>query len=225
MNIKPLSRSDTRIDISDIPEDKLIPGIKQARIRKPKSNYKVDKDKFSPIDFCQTPPEALLPLYDFIPAHSVIWESAAGGRSLVTAFKNNGYGVYDTDLQDGDAYNFFEFAILPELYFAQITNPPYGIKRQWVQRSYELGKPFCLLMPVEFLGTQGLHKLWKEYGQTQQIFFTQRINFHMPIKGSENKETGWKSSAQFPTCWYCWNMNLPRDNMVYDLKTKDWWIK
>ncbi len=193
---------------------------KKSRAMKPKTNYKVEQGKFSSIDFCNTPEHALDPLRDFLFGSPLPkWESAMGKGNLFNAMVDWGMRVYGSDIQGG--IDFFTWS--PPEKCIQVTNPPFGLKKQWTQRSYELGMPFALLMPVEFLGTQGLHKLWRKYGQTQHIFFTQRINFDMPVKGLEGPD-GWKSSAQFPTCWYCFGLDLPKDNMVYDLKEGAWWI-
>lgn len=169
--------------------------------RKPKRN-----NKGGPLDNCYTPSHAVLPLLPFISRPSVIWESAPGENFMVDAFVNQGYAVaFRSD------YDFFDWE--PDFpYTVQVTNPPYSLKYKWLKRSYELGKPFALLLPVESIGASSGNRLIAEYG-AQIILMTQRVNFYMPNKGYEG-------SAQFPVLWWTWKLNLPKDIMVWDSKNE-----
>lgn len=172
---------------------------------KPKLNYKTDTHKFSKIDFCETPFYAVEPLFPYIPKHWVVWESADGNGNISREFTRMGYHVIGSDIQRGT--NFFEFS--PGMFNVQITNPPYGIKYEWLARSYELEKPFALLLPVETLGAAKAQVLFDKY-DVQIIFLSRRVDFKMPDKG-------WASKAQFPTAWFTYGLSLPKDIMFYDL--------
>jgi hypothetical protein len=63
--------------------------------------------------------------------------------------------------------------------------------------------PFALLMPVEMLGTAKGQRLFDKYG-IEVIFMSPRVDFYMPNKGWEG------GGAQFPTAWFTWKLNLPK---------------
>ncbi|MHA2094578.1 MAG: hypothetical protein ACW98F_08115, partial [Candidatus Hodarchaeales archaeon] len=84
-----------------------------------------------------------------------------------------------------------------------VTNPPYSIKYAWLEKCYEYEMPFALLMPVEMLGTAKGQRLFDKYG-IEVIFMSPRVDFYMPNKGWEG------GGAQFPTAWFTWKLNLPK---------------
>lgn len=180
----------------------------QGRKMKPKNSSKnTERDK------CQTPPYALDPLLPFLSKDVRIWEPACGELHLYDALADKGHRVIATDLYDGPEYDFFEYQ--PEQWDIQLTNPPFSLKYKWLERSYALGKPFALLVPVEILGSVTAQNMMKEHG-FEIMLLDQRIDFKMP-------SAGWGGSgAQFPTLWLTWKI-LPEKVMfgnVREGKTK-----
>ena len=197
---------------------------------KPKENKGYNLGTY---DECQTPPYALEPLmihlltcslYNFGKTRLIIWECAAGMRILAKRLSNYGHNVISTDITDPAGNGDF-FEIEPEnKNYIIVTNPPYSLKYQWVERCYELGKPFALLMPVEMLGTAKGQKLFDKYG-IEVIFMSPRVDFYMPNKGYEG------AGAQFPTAWFTWKLNLPKQinfatlNKPQRSELKEYWEK
>ena len=148
------------------------------------------------MDMCNTPPyplESLIPYLD-----GRIRETACGKHNyLGKALELVGYSVTATDIQDG--VNFFDIKSL-ESDEIQVTNPPYGIKYQWVEHSFKLQRPFALLLPVEARAMFG--SLVRKYGDIEILYLHPRVDFDMPNEGL------W-SSAQFPVAWFCWQL-LPK---------------
>lgn len=175
---------------------------------KPKVNRKGNKHKVSNYDSCQTPPYALVPLLPYVHKDWIVWESARGDGRLVRALKNSGYKrLISTDLKP-DGVDFFLWK--PRVWDVSITNPPYSVKYHWLKRCYELGKPFALLMPVEMVGAKTSQNLFNRFG-IQIIFMDKRIDFRMPkLKWSGN-------GSQFPTAWYTWKLNLPKDMLFVEI--------
>jgi len=185
-------------------------------------------------DNCQTPPYALEPLYQYIDT-SFVWECAAGKGVLARQLNKVGIGTVATDisLSKGVTYNdfmsnggiqvFTNGSSQPDL-CTIVTNPPYSIKYEWLERCYELGKPFALLMPVEMLGTAKGQRLFNEHG-IEVIFMSPRVDFYMPNKGYEG------GGAQFPTAWFTWKLNLPNQinfatlNKPKRSELKEYWEK
>lgn len=172
---------------------------------KPKLNHKGDKNVSQGIDQCQTPSYAVEVLLPYLSKEWVIWESAAGNRNIVRYLTSQGYtNIIDTDILDTDYYNFFTFT--PKFH-VQITNPPYSIKYDWLERSLELYTPFALLVPVEMIAAKKTDTLRRKYlgddKEFEYIIPNQRIDFTMPNKGDNG-------SAQFPTMWLCYGLNIGR---------------
>lgn len=182
---------------------------------KPKLNQAGNIYEPKSYDACQTPAYAIDPLLSYLDTDWVIWEPAAGEGYLVEAFYDSGFKteqVLISDILTGQ--NFFEYD--PDHWDCLITNPPYSIKYQWLERCYSFEKPFALLVPVEMLGTKSAQVLLKEYG-FEMMLLDKRVNFKMPNKG-------WDSRAQFPVFWLCWQM-LPQQIMFGELKMVSGWRK
>ena len=161
---------------------------------KPKENKGYNTGTY---DECQTPPYALEPLYPYLPFH--IWECAAGEMVLANALVDKGYTVLAADILWRKEDDFFMDRRVDATI---VTNPPYSIKYEWLERCYLLGNPFALLMPVEMLGTAKGQRLFDKYG-IEMIFMSPRVDFYMPHKGWEG------GGAQFPTAWFTWKLELP----------------
>ena len=175
---------------------------------KPKINRKGNKNKVSNYDTCQTPAYAIEPLLRFIPLQTIIWEPARGEGILARALNVAGYHrMISTELKP-DGVDFFKW--IPHVFDCIVTNPPYSIKYDWLERCYSLGKPFALLMPVEMISAAKAIKMFQFY-RIQIIFMYPRIDFKMP-------KLGWSGAgAQFPTCWYTWKLHLPKDIMFHNV--------
>ena len=150
-------------------------------------------------DDYQTPPYALKPLLPYIPKDWVVWECAAGKGYLSAAFIRLGYRVISSDIITGQDFLTWE----PEEHWDIIvTNPPYKYKQQFLERCYELGKPFALLVPLTTFETPKRQTFMKKHG-VQVIFFDKRINFMTPSGGGKG--------AWFATAWFTNWMNLEND--------------
>ena len=137
----------------------------------------------------QTPPEALNPLLPYINKDWLIWECAAGEGNLVKEFKRLEYKCVGTDLNTGQDFLTFE----PNHFDCIITNPPYSIKQEFLERCYWWGKPFALLLPLTAFETEKRQNLFKKYG-VEVIMFNKRINFKTP--------SGEGSGSWFATAWF-----------------------
>ena len=147
-----------------------------------------------------TPREALNPLLPYLKKDWRIWECASGKGHIAKYLRDEGFKVIE-------GQDFFNESYMEETDII-ITNPPYSNKDDFLERAYILGKPFAFLLPIESLGAKKRGLLYKEYG-IQLIVPHERINFIVPSG---------KKSAWFPTAWFCWQLNLPRDLMFVELQ-------
>ena len=154
-------------------------------------NY-IQKEK---TDDIYTPPYAIDPLLKYIPKGITVWECCDfGGSEITKKLKEHGCNVISTGIKE----NFFEY--IPKEHFDLIiTNPPYSLKDDFLERCYKLGKPFCLLLPITALEGKRRGKMFRNNGICVLVL-DKRIDFlkHMGIKT--------KSSIWFNTSWFCYGV-------------------
>lgn len=149
-------------------------------------------------DDFQTPPEALYPLIPFLKKEWTIWEPAAGEGNLVKELERLKFNVVFSDIMDGHDFLLWT----PPQFDCIITNPPYTLKQDFLERCYKLKKPFALLLPLTTFETPKRQQLFRDNG-VQVLFFDKRINFTTPSKSG--------GGAWFATAWFTWGLDLPRD--------------
>lgn len=169
---------------------------------KPKNN-----DKSPAKDRCQTPDYALFPLLPYLPEpdNTLVWEPARGEGYLVGALRARGFNAIEGDILYGQDY--FDDRHVPTHYTCQITNPPFSLKYKWLERAYDLGKPFALLMPADTLFAGTAQKMFQRHGFTM-LLPDKRIDFKMPNKG-------WGGSAQFTSAWFLWGFKNAPEGLVF----------
>ncbi len=149
------------------------------------------------LDDYQTPPEALVPLLPYLKRRWTIWECACGEKNLVNELRKRGYKVSASDKEK-------DFLIAQDSgrFDCIITNPPYSLKNEFLEKCYELGKPFALLLPLTALEGKKRQAQYKRHG-IQLVLFNRRINFETP--------SGEGNGSWFSTAWFTWGLNLPSD--------------
>lgn len=156
-------------------------------------------------DNFQTPKEALDVLIPHLDKNWTIWECASGKGNLVNGLRDKDYIVVSSDILKG-----LDFLTDPTPIFdCIITNPPYSLKEKFLERCYELGKPFALLMPLTSLESEKRQKLYRKHG-IQLIIPNKRYNFETP--------SGKGSSSWFATAWFTYGLNLPSELNFVDVR-------
>lgn len=189
-------------------EAKLTPTEKkaiQASLRRSKKT-KINLKDIPERDQAQTPPYALLPLLPYLPKDWIVWESAAGKGLLaeaITALNKN--VVIESDLLTGT--DFFKTPVKATAQ-VQVTNVPFSIKFDWIERSYENRQPFALLMPFETWAAARAQRQFQQMG-VNVILLNRRVNFYMPYKGWEGQ------GSDFPVAWFCWGLPFLKEPVTY----------
>lgn len=101
-----------------------------------------------------------------------------------------------TMLQDlilmGVAANMTVLTAMPVFDFdCIVTNPPFSLKNEFIEKCYEYKKPFALLLPITALEGEKRGKMYKEHG-LELIVLDKRVNY------VKNHNTNW-----FNTSWFC----------------------
>ncbi len=159
----------------------------------------IDFKKMPKYDNLYTPEVALQPLLPYLPKNTskVIWECCDPGHSNITkVLRDQGYSVVTSDIRNG-----FDFLTdEPSHDFDLIiTNPPYSLKDQFLERCYQHHRPFALLLPLTALEGKRRSILYRKYG-ISVIVPNKRIEF-----------TG-KNANWFAVAWFCWN--ILKDNSL-----------
>jgi len=149
-------------------------------------------------DDFQTPEFALDILVPYLRKEWIIWECASGKGNLVRGLIKRGFKVIGTDIIHG--FDFFKWT--PKKFDCIVTNPPYSMKDRFLERAYELGKPFALLLPITALEGERRQRLFRKYG-IQLIIPNKRINFETP--------SGKGSGSWFLSVWFTWGLDLPKE--------------
>jgi len=147
-------------------------------------------------DDYMTPKYAWENIKDYIPQDKLIWEAFYGDGKSGTYLEELGFDVIHEQI------DFFE----EDRGDIIVSNPPFSLSKEVMNRLYELDKPFILIFPSSKINTQYFRK-WKN--KIQIIIPKKRIHFDKQIDG-ETPE-GWKNACYFDCFYYCYKMNLPRD--------------
>ena len=151
-------------------------------------------------DTIYTPEVAVRPLIEFLDKDLVVWECTGRDSKITKVLRDNGFVVIETTIPELDFLKDepdFEFDMI-------ITNSPYSLKDKFIERCYEYGKPFALLLPIT--GLEGIKRgeMFNKHG-IQVLVFNRRINF---------TEGG---ACWFNTSWFCWKI-LDRDLKFIDVE-------
>lgn len=154
-------------------------------------------------DELYTPNYAIKPLLKYIPKDTTIWECTDwGGSNISKLLRDNGYKVVSTSKNELDFLvdkASFEFDII-------ITNPPYSLKDEFIEKCYEYQKPFCLLLPITALEGVKRGEMFRKHG-IELMVFDRRCNF---LTGK---------SCWFNTSWFCYKI-LPKQLIFERLEIK-----
>jgi hypothetical protein len=169
----------------------------------------------------QTLPEALDPLLPYLKKEWVIWECAEGKGNLTHALSQKGFEVVGSDVNPARVaslneleQHFEEKDFLtwqPQNWDCIITNPPFRYKQEFLERCYQLGKPFALLLPLTTFETEKRQKLFKRYG-VEVIFLSKRINFETP--------SGRGSGSWFAVAWFTWGLGIEKELVFFSNKNE-----
>lgn len=124
-----------------------------------------------------------------------IWEPAAGSGKMVRALISSGFNVTSSDIDDGTD---FLDASGPPHYSAIITNPPYILALEFIERSLALTKPrwgfVAMLLRTDYdhAATRG-HLFRPPF--SKKVVLTKRIQW---FEGS-------KGSPSFNHAWFIWD--------------------
>ena len=145
---------------------------------------------FIKYDDWYTPKYAWENIIEYIPKDKIIWEAFFGDGKSGDHMKELGLNVIHEEI---DFFKEDRGDII-------ISNPPFSLYREILDRLFLLDKPFIIILPSSKINTQYFRK-WKDKG-LQIIIPKKRIGF------SKNNDIK-RSSCAFDCFYYCYKIDLP----------------
>lgn len=120
-----------------------------------------------------TPFYAVDPIIKYLPKGKIIWcPFDEEWSAFYVRLKELGYSVIRSSLADGK--NFFDFE--PDEWDIIVSNPPFSIKDQVIQRLYSFQKPFAILLPLNSLQGKSRYEYFAGGGATVKFRCTNWIS-------------------------------------------------
>lgn len=143
-------------------------------------------------DYYPTPPEVTQALIQWLklPSGTVIWEPAEGAGDMVRELRRCGYRVIGSDISTGTD---FLTAPLPVGVEWIITNPPFSLSVEFINRCAEIGKPFALLLKSQYWHSASRRPLFNRTRPAAVLPLTWRPDF-----------TG-QGNSLMDMCWVVWS--------------------
>ena len=150
-----------------------------------------------PNDSYQTPEWATRAVLPHLPpVRGTVWEPACGGGQMAEALRNAGFEVMATDLSEG-----FDFLFLPPPgpFCGIITNPPFALGQQFIERALDLVPAdgfVALLARIDYDSAKTRRHLFADCPLfAKKLVLLRRIRW---IAGSVG-------SPSFNHCWLIWD--------------------
>lgn len=158
-------------------------------------------------DLYETPAWVTQALVDeiapILPVCEYIWEPASGGGKIAAVLQERGYRVLETDIagRDGTSPLMGDFLCsfdAPQDVAAIVTNPPYAMAQQFVEKALQLMQErhgtVAMLLRVDWDSAASRSHLFADCPQWyRKIVLTKRVVW---FDGG--------SSPSFNHAWFCW---------------------
>jgi len=158
-----------------------------------------------------TPPILVKPILKYIKPNSTIWcPFDTKDSEFVILLKEQGHKVIYSHIWFGQ--DFFEYEP-SENYDYIISNPPFTLKLEVLERLYKLNKPFAILLNIECLNYQIVGNYFLDK-PLQLLIVDKKVSFD-------------GNTSSFNTSYFC-NKVLPRDLIFTHLEhnnTKNNFVK
>jgi len=155
---------------------------------------------FTKHDDYMTPKCAWEAVKNYIPANKVIWEAFYGNGDSGKYLKELGFNVIHEDI-DFFTHNKGDIVV---------SNPPFTLKKEIIERLVSLNKPFMLIMPSSTLNCKYVRESIKN--EIQIIIPRKRIQFKK-LEAGKLIDT---NKCNFDCFYFCYKMGLSRDIIFLD---------
>jgi hypothetical protein len=171
------------------------------------------------LDRYDTPAWATRALMDRAVFYGKIHEPAAGAGLMVDELAKS-YMVTAADIEPRRA-EFEQIGFLNETRLVQniVTNPPYGIATEFLQKAIEITeRSVAMLVGINFLSSAKRGRLYRSGGAPSDILIFERRILFIQADGSPIK------SQAHISCWMIWNAEKCRARAAWPEDTRIDWI-
>ena len=162
------------------------------------------------LDFYPTPKNVTIALLDFLclPLDYKVWECACGNHAMSDVIFERGYEVIATDITQGD-----DFLLTHRECDAIITNPPFNLSRQFIEKAVGEAKVVAMLLKSQYWHSSGRLSLFEKHPPTYVLPLTWRPDF----LEHERKPGDKKGSPTMEVAWSVWVSGMGRDTIYKPL--------
>ena len=164
-------------------------------------NQKTNKKELKN-DHYQTPYYAIEPLLKYIPKNFEIYDPACGEGKIVEFFRLHGFLTWGTDIINHPVLgktDFLQTNVWTKNNCAIVTNPPFSLKTEFLEKAFEFKMPFAFLMNITSIETQRRQKIFQNAGM-QLLLPNKRISYI--VDGVQT------NSSWFYSAWFLFGFNL-----------------
>ena len=152
-------------------------------------------------DFYPTPPEVTIALMDFLELGkgTAVWDPACGEGDMTAVFAKYGLLALGSDIQTGVDFTTVLKGRggLEDIADWIITNPPFSLAEEFIERCVEIGRPFALLLKTQFWHAARREELFYKYPPSYILPLTWRPDFLF-------KEPDRAGKPLMDVCWNVW---------------------
>ena len=189
-------------------------------------------EKFTGRDMFSTPRYATELLIPFLNSPNRVWECAAGDGNIARPLMDAGIDVFQTDIRESPDVQKADFlyggSIATGGLDCIVTNPPFSLKKKFVERCFSYDIPWALLIPADLCG-------WVIYAMKrgcERIVPEKRIDYLTPNMLHNINEKGSiqyqrlqdvpveimrKYTSNFHSIWLTWGLNLGAQEIYCEL--------
>ena len=164
-------------------------------------------------DFYATPPVAVEALLRVEQLPHSIWEPACGDGAIVNVLRAHGHDVYATDLVERgcpDSYPEIDFLMESKCPCeAIVTNPPFKLAEEFLERSLELCPRVVFLLRLAFLESERRSYLLDQGWLARVWVFRKRL----PMMNRAGWE-GRKANSGMCFAWFVFDRSKKQDAIV-----------
>lgn len=168
-------------------------------------------------DFYATPPLAVNKLLKLEKFNKNIWEPACGMNHIANILKENGYDVKTSDIvnmiNDPNIEIIDIFKYNGTFNGDIITNPPYNLGKEFVEKCLEIVNDGCkvaMFLKLQFLESKKRYELFKKYPPKTIYVSVNRLGCSKT--GQFNEDGNFGSAIAY--CWYIWEKGYTGDTII-----------
>ena len=176
---------------------------------------KMDKVAGSKDDEFYTPLYAVKPIFKYLKEGATIWCPFDTADSYFVRYgKKLGFKVIHSHIDEGK--DFFEIKPKKDKIDYIISNPPYSCRQQVLQRLFELGIPFAMLLGVVgIFESQDRFEMFRD-NDFEVLYMNKRISFFKDFNDPKPA-----LNPPFSTAYFCHHI-LPKQICFEEIDKKDY---